>query len=261
MARREKRLTLEGAPITLLRVKAMGALRTLAPAALLALLGCSSQPLDPAPGSGNPEVPEPPDGEVPVVEGDFRSVSYPVGPYGMEVGSVIANLSFLGWRDPIASGYDATALERVSFSDFYDPDGQKGLEVIVVNASAVWCTVCQTELADMKSANVYGRFKPAGVEIIGTLFEDAVGDPARPADLTFWGNSSRRAIAFPLVLDPGLKMGAYFTSDATPLNLVIDARTMRILHSFMGYDRSPETGLFSVVEAELVRRGISVPAE
>lgn len=246
---------------------AIRTLRMLAPAAVLALSACSSQPLEPSSGSPN-ETPEPgepdpgtPDPGTPEVEGDFRAVTYPVGPYGTEVGSVIANLSFLGWRDPVASGYDAGALERVSFSDFYDPNGDKGLEVIVINASAVWCSVCQTELADMKSASVYSRFRQAGVEIIGTLFEDAVGDPATPSDLTYWGNSTRRAIEFPLVLDPGLKMGAYFTSDATPLNLVIDARTMRILHSFMGYDRSPDTGLFSVVEAELVARGLSVPAQ
>lgn len=256
-------MTLGSAAITLLRVKAFGALRGLVPAVLLVLAGCSSQPLDPSQGSPNPETPGPetPDPETPEVEGDFRSVSYPAGPYGTEVGSVIANLSFLGWRDPVAAGYDANALERVSFSDFYDPGGERGLEVIVVNASAVWCTVCQTEFADMKNAAVYSRFKQVGVEIIGTLFEDAVGDPATPSDLTLWGNSTRRAIEFPLVLDPGLKMGAYFTSDATPLNLVIDARTMRILHSFMGYDRSPQTGLFGVVEAELASRGLIVPAQ
>ena len=251
---------------------AIRTLRLLAPAALLALSGCSSQPLEPSSGSPSdtpepetpdPETPDPetPDPETPEVEGDFRAVSYPAGPYGMEVGSVIANLSFLGWRDPVASAYDANALERVSFSDFYDPDGEKGLEVIVVNASAVWCGVCQRELADMKSTSVYSRFRQAGVEIIGTLFEDAVGNPATPEDLMYWGNSTRRSIEFPLVLDPGLKMGAYFTSDATPLNLVIDARSMRIMHAFMGYDPSPETGLFGVVETELAARGLSVPPQ
>jgi hypothetical protein len=38
-----------------------------------------------------------------------------------------------------------------------------------------------------------------------------------------------------LVLDPGFKMGAYFDSDATPLNLLIDVRTMTIVLVTMGY--------------------------
>jgi hypothetical protein len=241
-------------------VKLIAALPSLATAALFAVLGCSSQALEPSAGSpGGVDEPDP--GAPLEPEGDFRAVSYPVGPYGTEVGSVIANLSFMGWRDPVAADYDGSALERVSFSDFYDPDGEKGVEVIVVNSSAVWCTVCQTELADMKEAAVYSRFRQAGAEIVGTLFEDAVGDPATPDDLTLWGKGTQRSIAFPLVLDPGLKMGAYFTSDATPLNLVIDARTMRILYSFMGYDRSAGTGLFGVVETELANRGIAVPAQ
>jgi hypothetical protein len=241
-------------------VKLLFALPSLAAAGLLAVLGCSSQALEPS--TGSPSGIDEPDPEVPLEpEGDFRAVSYPAGPYGTEVGSVIANLSFMGWSDPVGADYDASALERVSFSDFYDPDGEKGVEVIVVNSSAVWCTVCQAELADMKAASVYSRFREAGAEIIGTLFEDAVGDPATPTDLTLWGKGTQRSIAFPLVLDPGLKMGAYFTSDATPLNLVIDARTMRILHSFMGYDRTAGTGLFGVVETELANRGIAVPAQ
>ena len=43
------------------------------------------------------------------------------------------------------------------------------------------------------------------------------------------------SIDFPLLLDPGFKLGAFFTSDATPLNLLVDARTMRVIDATMGY--------------------------
>jgi len=39
-----------------------------------------------------------------------------------------------------------------------------------------------------------------------------------------------------IVLDPGLKLGRFFSSDATPLNLLIDARTMQIVDKLTGYN-------------------------
>ncbi|HEY3496687.1 MAG TPA: hypothetical protein VGK73_18435, partial [Polyangiaceae bacterium] len=88
--------------------------------------------------------------------------------------------------------------------------------------------------------------------------EDDVGAPATPNDLKIWGSSRVRQIAFPLVLDPSLRMGLYFTSDATPLNLLIDAQTMRIVYISMGYDGS-DSGFWSVVDRELQRRGVTPP--
>jgi hypothetical protein len=192
----------------------------------------------------------------PVVPGDFAPVkAYPAGPYGYGLGAVIDNLEFLGWRDPVAANYDVSALERIRLGDFYDPDGQS-TEVIVLNASAVWCTVCQAELRDMHKNGTYDAFRQRKAQVFGTLFQDGSGGPAKPSDLSLWGSSSVRAIAFPLVLDPALKMGPYFTSDATPLNLVIDARTMKIIDVMMGYDSSPGTGLWGIVDQELANRGL-----
>ena len=54
-------------------------------------------------------------------------------------------------------------------------------------------------------------------------------------DLHNWGSVSNHAVRFPLVIDPSFKMGAYFDSDATPLNMLVDVRTMTILSVTMGY--------------------------
>jgi len=198
-----------------------------------------------------------PTGSVPSPSGEGAAfapeVDYPPGPYGRGVGAVIENTTFLGWRDPVASNYDAEKLEPVSLSDFYDPSGVS-TKLIVINASAVWCTVCQAELKEMKTKQIAQTYRARGVQILGTLFEDASGGPARPVDLRLWGSANVRAIDFPLVLDPALKLGPYFASDATPLNLIVDAKTMRIVYTMMGYDPSPTTGLWSVVERELAKR-------
>jgi hypothetical protein len=228
---------------------------------VLLTVGCSSEavnqtsqadpgaPADPTPAATDTSA-------APAVAGDFAPMAaYPAGPYGHGVGAVIDNLEFLGWRDPIAANYDVTKLEHIRLADFYDPSGTQ-TELIVLNASAVWCTVCQAELHDMQKNGTYQAFRQRKAEVFGTLFQDGSGDPAKPSDLSLWGSSKARAIDFPLVLDPALKMGPYFPGDATPLNLVIDATTMKIIDVMLGYDPSPGTGLWGVVDQELATRGL-----
>ncbi|HEX6275760.1 MAG TPA: hypothetical protein VFZ53_22115 [Polyangiaceae bacterium] len=219
--------------------------------AVLVLLGCGSEPLE-----GVADEPA----TVPVTPGDapsgeFRPIAaYPPGPYGSTRGAVIADHTFLGWRDPVRSAYDENRLEEVRLSDFHDPRGGR-TELIVINASAVWCPACRTEMATIDAqglAEAYGR---AGVALLGTLFEDARGRPATPRDLALWGNELSFRVAFPLVLDPALKLGPYFAQSVTPLNLVVDANTMEILAVFMGYSES----LWWFVDDELERRGIAPP--
>lgn len=228
---------------------------------VLLSLGCSSESLSPAP-EGPAAAPSDTGtapagtGDAPSVAGEFAPAqAYPPGPYGHGEGAVIDNLEFYGWRDPVGAGYDTSHLEKIRLGDFYDPSGTT-TAIIVLNASAVWCTVCQGEMRDMHNAGTYDAVRQRKAQVIGTLFQDATGGPAKPSDLSLWGSSKIRAIEFPLVLDPALKMGIYFTSDATPLNLVIDARTMRILHVMMGYDSTPSTGLWAIVDRELTNRGL-----
>jgi hypothetical protein len=52
-----------------------------------------------------------------------------------------------------------------------------------------------------------------------------------------------------------LKLGPYFSQSVTPLNLVVDARTMEILFVFMGYSQT----LWTLVDAELEARGVAPP--
>jgi hypothetical protein len=209
-------------------------------AALLA--ACSSQPLDSASSDGSAGSPSSagsgnvsPGGSASVAGPDYQKQDYPAGPYGNGVGSTLENFGFLGWRDPVASNYDQNALEEVRLGDFYDPDGSKNIKLIWINASAVWCTVCRAEMMDIRDNEVNATFKPRGVQLIVTLFEDNKSGPAKPLDLHNWGNQDQYAIDFPLLLDPGFKLGAFFTSDATPLNMLVDARTMRVLNATMGY--------------------------
>src|SRR5262245_60477376 len=87
--------------------------------------------LDPVPAGGSTET--------------QPRLEYPAPPYGTQEGEIMPNFQFLGWSRPVDANYDTAALETVSLADSYDPDGSKGVRVLVVTAGAVWCTVCQYE--------------------------------------------------------------------------------------------------------------------
>jgi hypothetical protein len=215
----------------------MRRLAGLLPAIFLATLGCSSEPLQqPGENSGSPSGTA---GTASTPEPALRGTSfaeYPAGPYGTKRGSVIDNYAFLGWRAPLEAGYDTAFVETVRLSDFYNPGGTKtDVKLLVINASAVWCTVCRAEYEHINDNDVYATYRALGVEMLGTLFEDANGGPSRLQDLSAWAGSARHEVEFPFVLDPGNKLGVFFSSDATPLNLLIDARTMVVIDVVMGY--------------------------
>jgi hypothetical protein len=165
----------------------------------------------------------------------YRKQDYPPGPYGTGLHATLEDFAFLGWHDPVAANYDAGKLEQVRLSEYYNPDGRSDVKLIWINASAVWCSVCRAEMTDIKDNGIHASFGPRGVQLIGTLFEDNKSGPAKPSDLHNWGAAPAHQIDYPLVLDPGFKLGAFFTSDATPLNMLVDAKTMKVIDATMGY--------------------------
>jgi len=233
-------------------------------AATFSLMGCSSSPLEPAPESeGNPGATAGAgrggasggrgsggNAGVEPASATPSWTAYPAGPYGTSKGATIQNLSFLGWKHPEQAGYDPAKVETVRLSDFYDPDGQTGVKLLAVNASAVWCGVCRREYQDMHTNDVYANLRPQGLEILGTLFEDTNSFPAQPQDLRNWAAIPAHSVKFPFVLDPGFKLGAYFDSDATPLNMLIDVRTMTIVQVTMGIS-DPTSKYWTQVQALL----------
>jgi hypothetical protein len=179
----------------------------------------------------------------------FAPFQYPAAPYGVITGSVIEDLDFLGWWAPGAAGYDIRQARTVSLADFYSPAGEDGVELLMISAVAVWCSVCKTEYQHMATEAHYAKFRPRGLEMLGILFEDAAAEPATYADLTNWGRAY--SVEFPLVMDPAFKSGVFFDKSATPMNMLVDARTMTILSVVTGYN--PE--IYNVIDNLLAQRG------
>ena len=193
-------------------------------------------------GTNRPEIPA---GLLGVCESTDAG-GYPAGPYGTEEGDLVGDLSFMGWRDPSAVGYEGD-LVKIAFSDYYDPTG-KSYEVLLVNTCAGWCLACRDEHRTLPA--FYSQWAPEGLVIISAYFQNALRDPPSVADLSAWTMAS--ASNFPMVLDPDFQMQAYASADSAPLNLVVDARTMRILKKVLG--NQPEV-INPFIESVLTARG------
>ena len=173
---------------------------------------------------------------------------YPKEGIGTELGDVVQNACFSGYRSPKAVPPSPEHLETIAFSDYYDPAGTKGnVELLLVNTAAVWCAACVAEHETLPDH--YEQFAPQGLVILSTLFQDAQRNPATLADLARWiANFNTN---FPMVADPELRMGVYASPDTAPLNLVIDAHTMRILRKYLGNQAAV---IWPYIESELARR-------
>jgi len=185
---------------------------------------------------------------------------YPEGPYAQniqaDVGKPIMDVSFAkGWKDPSAANFDPAQLEPIALSDFYDPDGTKGYELLLLNTAAVWCGACKNEhggTADSPSLSEhYDALGPRGLVILSALFQDASSNPATEKNLEAWAKTF--GTNFPFVLDPEYQLGGRYVDPQTaPLNLIVDARTMKLL---LGTTGDQAAVIWPFIESELQKRG------
>lgn len=189
-------------------------------------------------GSGGPEIPP----EL-LETGDSPAAGYPSGPYGVEVGSVVEDFSFQGYQRPDL----ARSLEEIRFADFYDPDGAKGVHLLLINTAAAWCQPCQIEHGDLPDR--VNEFRSQGLVVLSLLFQDPAGDPATVETLDAWTQTFDTN--FPMALDPSYQMGRYGAAETPPLNLLVDLQNMRVIALFIGNQDGP---LWDLVEKELAER-------
>ena len=151
-------------------------------------------------------------------------------PYGGEEGDVVINTCFQGFRAPHLIEPATERLETLAFSDWYDPQGTKGVALLLINTAAIWCGPClaEHEALDERAA----AYAPRGLAILSTLFQDAEGLPAKESDLVNWVNGF--GTNFPMAIDPEYLMDSYARAQTAPLNMVVDPRSMTILRKFFG---------------------------
>ncbi len=214
--------------------KVFGVLALSAIAGALAAAGCNSTPdakVTPVDYTNDP-------GESPVAQ-----ETYPAGPYGIAVGSIVPNFKFLGFHNPQASD-DTNNLEEVDLAQFYNPTGsdtwpadstyrpgEAKPKVLWIDVSAQWCPPCQEESQSTLPAD-YKLYQPQGAEMLLELIEDTDGNAAKPANLVQW--TTKYKTAWPSIIDPSRQMFTLAPQDAYPDNIIVDTRTMKVLYKIAG---------------------------
>jgi hypothetical protein len=186
-------------------------------------------------GSNTPKIPP----EL-LASSGCNTLDYPSGPFGTEEGDTLADACFQGYRNP-AKG---RSLEDIAFADYYDPSGSKGYQLILINTAAVWCSACRSEHDGLPQKNQ--EYGARGLRILSTLFQDARRDPATLDDLDAWVKVFSSDYA--MVLDPDYQLGGFASAETAPLNLVVNARTMKIEKKLLG---DQATVLWPFIDASL----------
>lgn len=191
-------------------------------------------------GSNAPEIPEELSGSAP----SCAAPDYPGEDLGTEVGNVVKNACFIGYRAPDRVAPTEAHRETVALSDYYDPAGSKGVSLLLVNTAAIWCSACVAEHGYLPERAA--ELGPRGLVILSTLFQDGQRSPADMADLERWIDNFRPN--FPMVADPELQLGLYASPDSAPLNMLVDPRNMKIVRKYIGDQGAV---MWPFIEAEL----------
>lgn len=156
--------------------------------------------------------------------------AYPNGPFGTEEGDTLGNACFQGFRDRGRVVPQGASLENIAFADYYDPARTQGIQLLLINTAAVWCSACRTEHEGLAAKS--DAYRARGLRVVSTLFQDARRNPATERDLRTWVDTFSSNYA--MLLDPDYQLGAFASAETAPLNLVVDARTMKIEKKLLG---------------------------
>ncbi|HEY6078107.1 MAG TPA: hypothetical protein VIW29_04855 [Polyangiaceae bacterium] len=195
-------------------------------------------------GSNAPEVPA---AFLSGESSDCGAPDYPKDGIGTETGDVAQNACFVGYRAPDRLAVSEESREVIAFSDYYDPTGSKGVGLLLINTSAIWCGACVNEHRTLP--DYQRQLGPQGLVILSTLFQDAERNGASLPDVERW--ISNFHTNFPMVADPEVSLAKYASPELAPLNMLVDPRSMKILQKYVGDQGAV---MWPFIEAELAER-------
>ncbi len=148
----------------------------------------------------------------------------------MEEGDTMEDFAMVGYVDENQDGSLAgEKLKVIKLSDF------ASAKLILFNVSAGWCGPCQLETKDF--AGLMQSYGSQGLMIVQTLFDsDQQGVKPTVKLLDAWVNPANKLNPVGACgIDPGRVSVPYNTGGTTPLNLLLDAKTRKVLKKFNGY--------------------------
>jgi hypothetical protein len=225
------------------------------------LLACSAS-VPPDPGTEAPTVQT----SCPESDQNAFGVCYPTSDIGTGArsnfgangtpGQRIANFAFTGYLATDTSLITPGSPATVNLAHFYNPSlqaipdqiGGVPVKLIHLTVAAVWCGPCNQETdfisgANWTGANTSGTSFAKELAPLGVVFVQALSDGptfgtgATINDLSTW--IGHHQSDFTELLDPNVQnLGIFFDSASVPFNMNIDARSMEILSTEVGFQTS-----------------------
>ncbi len=180
-------------------------------------------------------------------------VPYPTSNVGTSTHTRIPNFKLMGFRaKDTASIVDTTGgLTTLAMSDYYDPLGTRGIKLVHVSVNVRWCSPSNQQVSwlsgyDHQSNQRTGSGVAAQLASEGVVFMDvlvegfAPGTTATLDDLRGWVQDHQ--INFDAAIDSSYgELGSLFNQAAIPFNVIIDARSMEIEQTSVGFSADETT--------------------
>jgi hypothetical protein len=159
-------------------------------------------------------------------DGPTGNCVYPSGPYGTAVGKVID--PSLTWQGYVPG---ATTVTTIHITDFYDCDGSKGVNAIVLDDAAQWCVYCQ-QLAPYIPTWMSSKgenWTKLGVGYLNLVTQNNDYEPATITVAQQWRSMFNLSPIY-VVADPNFT----FPASGLPHTLLADPRTMKVVADMDG---------------------------
>ncbi len=164
--------------------------------------------------------------------------AYPTTGFSTGVDGVIApSTNWQGYAE------HSDVVSTINIADFYDCDGSKNINALLIEESAVWCPSCNAEASELGS-KLAGPWAELGIHVLTLIIEDASGNAATPKTALAW-KTKYNLDAGAIGVDPDI---TFFPAGAgsvgLPLQILVDPRTMKIIHVSQGF-----SGDYTSIEA------------
>lgn len=127
-------------------------------------------------------------------------------------------------------------LTSVSIADYYDCDGSRGINALLIDQSTAWCSVCQ-HMATKIGENLRNGWRERGIRVLTLITQNADTTPANAETARAWQRRFHLE-GSAVVADPARSFRGTVGEDLAPYpyHLIVDPRTMNIVSVDAGYD-------------------------
>ena len=171
-----------------------------------------------------------------------RSV-FPSGPYGIETGQTLQNMTFAGYVNESPSEGLVTGDGFVDSFSLQDVRELVGYRFALINLAAEWCIGCRDEAKELPGD--FARWADKGGFVMSIMTENQAFQQATRSVLDDW--IAQFEMNYTMLHDPAFEIPNKVGPTAMPVNIMVDLDTMEIIRIRQGDD--PE--FFAFFESQL----------